>query len=122
MIGKLSLTSPEETVIVVVPGDLHRMSPPRIDATSGSEETNARRLGYSPVKMQGGGGLGSYECCYGYTRNEWASTVGKRVRIALRFRGTAISAICSPRSWSANNSASSAYRAYGGSAQALIGT
>lgn len=92
------------------------------EATNLADNYYARRLGYSPVKMQGGGGLGSYECCYGYTRNEWASTVGKRVRIALRFRGFASYAYCSPRTWTASYSASYASRNIGGSAQALIGT
>lgn len=98
------------------------------DAIKTGEATNltdgyyARRLGYSPVKMLGGGGLGSYECCYGYTSNHWASAVGQRVRIALRFRGYATHANCSPRYWHAHSSASIANRTIGGSAQALIGT
>lgn len=98
------------------------------DAIKTGEGTNladgyyARRIGYSPVKAQGGGGLGSYECCYGYTRNEWATAVGKRVRIALRFRVHAYFAHCSPRIWFAYYSASYTSRYIGGSAQALIGT
>ena len=82
----------------------------------------ARRFGYSPIKAEAGGGLNSYECCYGYTRNEWAATTAKRVRIALRFRGFASYTYCSPRSWFANFSASITTRNIGGSAQALIGT
>jgi len=98
------------------------------DAILTGEGTNladgyyARRIGYSPIKAQAGGGLSSYECCYGYTRNEWATAVGKRARIALRFRGNANSATCSPRIWNANNAASIPNRHYGGSAQALLGT
>lgn len=98
------------------------------DAIKTGEATNladgyyARRIGYSPVKAQAGGSLSSNECCYGYTRNEWASAVGKRVRLALRFRGSASSASCSPRAWYASFSASSTARNSGGSAQALIGT
>lgn len=93
------------------------------DAIKTGEGTNladgyyARRIGYSPVKAQADGGLGSYECCYGYTRNEWAAGVGKRVRIALRFRGYANSTYCSPRNWNANYSASNTYRNNGGSAK-----
>ncbi len=82
----------------------------------------AQRIGYSPIKAVLGGAISSYECCYGYTRNEWASTVGTRVRLALRFRGTAIYTVCSPRYWYANYSSSIQYRNIGGSAQALIGT
>ena len=98
------------------------------DAILTGEGTNladgyyARRIGYSPIKAQAGGGLSSYECCYGYTRNEWATAVGKRARIALRFRGYANIANCSPRSWIANSAASNTSRNYGGSAQALLGT
>lgn len=98
------------------------------DAFKTGEGTNladgyyGRRIGYSPLKASNAGGLSSYECCYGYTRNEWATKVGKRVRIALRFRGYAYYAYCSPRTWNANPASSSAIRAIGGSAQALIGT
>ena len=98
------------------------------DAVKTGEGTNladgyyGRRIGYSPLKASNAGGLSSYECCYGYTRNEWATKVGKRVRIALRFRGYAYFTYCSPRNWLAIYSASSAIRTHGGSAQALIGT
>jgi hypothetical protein len=98
------------------------------DAIKTGEGTNladgyyARRIGYSPIKAQAGGGLSSHECCYGYTRNEWATAVGKRARIALRFRGFAHYAHCSPRYWSAYNAASNTFRFFGGSAQALLGT
>ncbi len=98
------------------------------DAIKTGEGTNltdgyyAQRIGYSPIKAQAGGGLSSYECCYGYTRNEWATAVGKRVRIALRFRGFATLPNCSPRIWNALYAASNTNRFFGGSAQALIGT
>ena len=98
------------------------------DAIKTGEGTNladgyyARRIGYSPIKAQAGGDLSSYECCYGYTRNEWATAVGKRARISLRFRGLANYASCSPRFWFAYYAASNSYRYFGGSAQALLGT
>lgn len=98
------------------------------DAIKTGEGTNlangyyARRLGYSPLKAANGGGLASYECCYGYTANNWNNTVGKRARIALRFRGSAYFAACSPRYWHAFSAASFTYRSNGGSAQALLGT
>ena len=98
------------------------------DAVKTGEGTNlgngyyARRLGYSPLKAANGGGLASYECCYGYTANSWNNTVGKRARIALRFRGSANAAYCSPRYWYAYDAASIANRYAGGSAQALLGT
>ena len=90
------------------------------DAIKTGEGTNladgyyARRIGYSPIKAQEGGGLSSYECCYGYTRNEWATAVGKRARIALRFRGNAVYAYCSPRNWAAYTAASTTFRSNGG--------
>ena len=98
------------------------------DAIKTGEGTNltdgyyGRRIGYSPMKASNAGGLSSNECCYGYTRNEWATTVGKRVRIGLRFRGNAALTYCSPRAWSASFASSAAIRSYGGSTQALIGT
>ena len=79
-----------------------------------------RRLGYSPMKIANGGDLTSGECYYAYTRNEWCSTVGKRARIALRFRGNANNAYCSPRSWNASHSAGHTSRYYGSLAQARI--
>ena len=98
------------------------------DAIMTGEGTNIangyykRRIGYSPIKDENAGSsIGSYECCYGYTTNNWG-TLGKRVRLALRFRGYALIAYCSPRSWYAIHSASHAIRTSGGSAQAKIGT
>ena len=98
------------------------------DAIKTGEGTNltdgyyGRRIGYSPMKASNAGGLSSYECCYGYTRNEWTTTVGKRVRIGLRFRGYAHATACSPRYWHAIYASSYASRNFGGSTQALIGT
>jgi len=98
------------------------------DAIKTGEGTNladgyyGRRIGYSPIKASNAGSLSSYECCYGYTRNEWGSAVGKRARISLRFRGHAALTISSPRFWSASSAASLALRNFGGSTQALIGT
>lgn len=92
------------------------------EGTNLTDSNYKRRVGYSPVKAESGGSMSSYECCYGYTRNEWATSVGKRVRIGLRFRGFALNSSCSPRFWSAFYSASYVYRPNGGSAQALIGT
>lgn len=77
----------------------------------------AQRIGYSPLKAANGGGIGSYECCYGYTQNNWGETVGKKTRIALRFRGYSHNTNCSPRNWNANYSASNTNRYNGGSAQ-----
>ncbi len=97
------------------------------DAIKTGEDTNKadgnykRRIGYSPLKAENGGSMSSCECCYGYTRNEWGS-VGKRVRIALRFRGHAHNSYASPRFWLASYSASFAARTHGGSAQAILGT
>lgn len=79
-----------------------------------------KRLSYSPVKLENGGDLSTYECCYGYTDNYWGNTVGHRWRVGLRFRGYAHNAFCSPRAWYANYAASHPYRTSGGSAQARI--
>ena len=98
------------------------------DAIKTGEGTNladgyyGRRIGYSPIKVSNAGSLSSYECCYGYTRNEWGTAVGKRARMGLRFRGNVASTSSSPRYWTANYAASYVIRFFGGSTQALIGT
>ncbi len=98
------------------------------DAIKTGEGTNladgyyGRRIGYSPLKASNAGGLTSYECCYGYTSNNWATAVDKHARIGLRFRGIAHYTTSSPRYWSATYSASHELRSSGGSTQALIGT
>lgn len=78
------------------------------------------RLSYSPMKIADGGDLSSWECTYGFTRNEWQTTVGKRTRICLRFRGYAISPYSSPRLWIASNAASYTFAYSSGSAQARL--
>lgn len=78
------------------------------------------RLSYSPMKIADGGDFSSWECAYGYTRNQWETTVGKRARIGLRFRGYATSTYSSPRYWYAIYAASSTYAFFGGSAQARL--
>lgn len=79
-----------------------------------------RRLSFSPVKLENGGSLSSWECCYGYTDNYWLNTVGSRSRLGLRFRGYAPNGYCSPRYWNGPYSAGSTTSFSGGSAQARI--
>jgi len=82
-----------------------------------------RRLAYSPLSLKGGGTKETGECAYNYTQLAANATKGTRVRLGLRFRGTASSSIACPRLWLGNYAVSnSTYRVYGCSAQALIGT
>ena len=79
-----------------------------------------QRLSFSPVKLSNGGGLSSWECCYGYTDNYWSNTIGARARAGVRFRGYASYGNCSPRYWFGYYSAGYTSSYYGGSAQARI--
>ncbi len=78
-----------------------------------------QRGAYLPNRIRGGASsVNQGECYYEYGAKYWSATVNQRVRVALRFRGNANSASCSPRTWHAYYSASSATRYSGGSAQA----
>lgn len=81
------------------------------------------RLGYSPLSLQRGGDADSGECAYNYVKHYTRVAKGHRVRPGLRFRGLATSPLCCPRFWYGYTPVSySPARAYGCSAQALIGT
>ena len=77
-----------------------------------------QRLPYLPKRSKAGGNLSQGECYYSYEGKYWSSTVGQRVRVGLRFRGSAHYGSCSPRYWHGFTAASHPNRAYGGSAQA----
>lgn len=79
-----------------------------------------KRMGLTPYKTENGGNIDSYQCCYGWTEPYWLDRYGQRVRIAVRLRGYAAYAICSPRYLYANTSAANPYVYYGGSAQCRI--
>lgn len=79
-----------------------------------------KRMGLTPYKTENGGNIDSYQCCYGWTEPYWLDRYGQRVRIAVRLRGNAHYAICSPRSLYAHYSAAYASVIYGGSAQCRI--
>ena len=79
-----------------------------------------KRMGLTPYKTENGGNIDSYQCCYGWTELYWLDRYGQRVRIAVRLRGLAYLADCSPRSLHATNSAAIAGVIYGGSAQCRI--
>ena len=85
-----------------------------------SDGYTKKRLGFTPYKIENGGGLGSWQCCYMWTFPYWSSTLNQRVRIAVRFRGYASDGTCAPRSLNATDAVSSAYVSYGGSAQCRI--
>lgn len=79
-----------------------------------------KRMGLTPYKTENGGNIDFYQCCYGWTEQYWLDRYGQRVRIAVRFRGSALFAACSPRSLYAGSSAASAIVSLGGSAQCRI--
>ena len=80
------------------------------------------RSSYSGWKQKAGGGISTGECYYAWDNNYWSTKLNQRTRIAARFRGYANTSACSPRYLYANNVVTHAYRAYGGSAQALLGS
>lgn len=79
-----------------------------------------KRMGLTPYKTENGGNIESYQCCYGWTEPYWLDQYGQRVRIAVRLRGYATNANCSPRSLDAGTSAAFAGVYDGGSAQCRI--
>lgn len=79
-----------------------------------------KRMGLTPYKTENGGNIDSYQCCYGWTEPYWLDRYGQRVRIAVRLRGHAVYANCSPRSLSATYSAAYTHVTTGGSAQCRI--
>ena len=79
-----------------------------------------KRMGLTPYKTENGGNIDSYQCCYGWTEPYWLDRYGQRVRIAVRLRGSANYALCSPRFLNAYHSAANTYVSNGGSAQCRI--
>ena len=80
------------------------------------------RSSYSGWKQKAGGGISTGECYYAWDNNYWSTKLNQRTRIAARFRGSATNSYCSPRSLLAHFVVTYAYRHYGGSAQALLGS
>lgn len=79
-----------------------------------------KRLGFTPYKIENGGGIGSGQGFYGWTFPYWSRTLNQRVLIAVRCRGNAYDSLCAPRSLHAGYAVSSTYVIYGGSAQCRI--
>lgn len=79
-----------------------------------------KRLGFTPYKIENGGGFGSGQGFYGWTYPYWSSTLNQRVRIAVRFRGDAFYGYCAPRFLYAYHAVSITDVIYGGSAQCRI--
>lgn len=74
---------------------------------------------YVPFYSEIGGSIGTGECHYVYGSKSW-SAAGKMVRIGVRFRGNVYSTNCSPRYLTANFTAGTANRNFGGSVQCLL--
>ena len=85
-----------------------------------SDGYTKKRLGFTPYKIENGGGLGSWQCCYMWTFPYWSSTLNQRARIAVRFRGPALYGSCAPRYLNAGYAVSDADVLSGGSAQCRI--
>lgn len=79
-----------------------------------------KRLGLTPYKIENGGNIGSYQGFYCWSEPYWLDRYGQRVRIAVRFRGDASYASCSPRYLNAHSSAANPRVSIGGSAQCRI--
>ena len=79
-----------------------------------------KRLGFTPYKIENGGSLGSWQCCYMWAYPYWSRTLNQRVRIAVRFRGYASHGNCSARSLHASDAVSNTNVHTGGSAQCRI--
>ena len=79
-----------------------------------------KRPGYTPYKIADGGNMSSWQCFYSWALPFWSSTLNQRVRISVRLRGFATSAVCSARSLNADNSAAITHVLNGGSAQCRI--
>lgn len=83
---------------------------------------SALRSSYSGWKQKAGGSISTGECYYTWDNNHWSTKLNQRTRIAARFRGYANFSFCSPRSLHASYVVTYAFRSYGGSAQALLGS
>lgn len=79
-----------------------------------------KRLGYTPYKIADGGNMSSWQCFFSWAYPYWSSTLNQRIRIAVRLRGYAISALCSARYLNAGYSAAITGVYFGGSAQCRI--
>lgn len=79
-----------------------------------------KRLGFTPYKIENGGGLDSWQCCFIWTFPSWSRILNQRTRIAVRLRGYADYQLCSARYLDANLSAVYMNVNVGGSAQCRI--
>lgn len=78
------------------------------------------RAPYTGWKTANGGTTSNGMCFFHYDYNYFSTKLNQRVRVAARFRGNAAYSNCSRRSLHAHTHASTPYRYYAGSAQALI--
>ena len=78
------------------------------------------RAPYTGWKTANGGSPSNGMCFFHYDYNYFSTKLNQRVRVAARFRGIASSSACSRRFLYSTYSASSSFRYYAGSAQALI--
>ena len=80
-----------------------------------------QRNSYSCCPAVFGGGRNTGECYYAYFSNWWGATTGQKVRVGVRFRGSANNDRCAPRCFDGYSSAMSTYRYFAASAQVLLG-
>ena len=99
----------------VVYGKIGVFGPPIL-----SDDYCKKRLGNTPYKIADGGNMSSWQCFYSWAYPYWSSTLNQRVRLAVRLRGVANSAICSARYLHAYNSTAYTNVNTGGSAQCRI--
>lgn len=99
----------------VVYGKIGVFGPPTL-----SDGYCKKRLGNTPYKIANGGNISSWQCFYSWANPYWSYTLNQRVRIAVRLRGAASSALCSARFLFASISAAHAGVDSGGSTQCRI--
>ena len=83
------------------------------------------RFPYTTYKSANGGGIGTYECAYGWTNGynysySWCNTLDNRSRLGVRLRGHAVYSYCAPRSVNSAYLVSATAAATAGSGQFLI--
>ena len=74
----------------------------------------------APVPAVMGGSIGQGMCHYNYLGKYWASVVGAKARVGVRFRGFSFYSFCAPRSLHAYHGAGSTAQSYCGSAQVAL--
>ena len=77
-------------------------------------------LEMAPFPIQRGGNNAQGMCHYNYLAKNWSSTLGAKVRVGVRFRGSSSYSFCAPRFLLAHYSAGLSHQYFCGSAQVAL--